>query len=94
MGESMSEDAETTRNLWRPRAKGPSTPPGRSYKHKIFIGPFTRNVPKAQIWVVPKQWRMTPHPTLPKSSRMWLLFRRIGPYVEVALYHKPSRHYW
>ena len=91
---------------------------------KVFVGPFSGKFPKAQIWVVPRQWRMTPCPALPKSSRRCLALRKlvfclqmsalirallhtflfgslnvtflsgIGPYVEVALYHEPSRHYW
>jgi hypothetical protein len=30
--------------------------PTFAYEHKIFVGPFSRKFPKAQIWVAPRQW--------------------------------------
>jgi hypothetical protein len=30
--------------------------PTFAYEHKIFIGPFSRKFPRAQVWVAPRQW--------------------------------------
>ena len=30
--------------------------PTFAYEHKIFVGPFSRKYPKAQVWVAPRQW--------------------------------------
>lgn len=30
--------------------------PTFAYEHKIFVGPFSREFPRAQIWVAPRQW--------------------------------------
>lgn len=30
--------------------------PTFAYEHKIFVGPFSRRFPKAQVYVAPKQW--------------------------------------
>lgn len=30
--------------------------PTFAYEHKIFVGPFSRKFPKAQVWVAPRQW--------------------------------------
>lgn len=30
--------------------------PTFAYEHKIFVGPFSRKFPKAQIWVAQRQW--------------------------------------
>ncbi|KAI3435565.1 hypothetical protein D9Q98_001630 [Chlorella vulgaris] len=30
--------------------------PTFAYEHKIFVGPFSRRFPKAQVWVAPSQW--------------------------------------
>ena len=30
--------------------------PTFAYEHKIFVGPFSREFPKAQVWVAPRQW--------------------------------------
>lgn len=30
--------------------------PTFAYEHKIFVGPFSRKFPQAQIWVAPRQW--------------------------------------
>lgn len=30
--------------------------PTFAYEHKIFMGPFSRKFPHAQIWVAPRQW--------------------------------------
>lgn len=30
--------------------------PTFAYEHKIFVGPFSRRYPKAQVYVAPKQW--------------------------------------
>ncbi|KAL6620522.1 hypothetical protein ACP70R_035661 [Stipagrostis hirtigluma subsp. patula] len=88
--------------------------PTFAYEHKIFVGPFSRKFPKAQIWVAPRQWSWP----LNLPLEFFGIFRAkplqdeddatpwaaeieqkvlsspevgIGPYVEVAFYHKPSR---
>lgn len=88
--------------------------PTFAYEHKIFVGPFSRKFPRAQIWVAPRQWSWPLN--LPLAffgifraktlidedlSTLWadeieqkVLSSAevgIGPYVEVAFYHKPSR---
>jgi hypothetical protein len=30
--------------------------PTFAYEHKVFLGPFSRKFPKAQVWVAPRQW--------------------------------------
>lgn len=30
--------------------------PTFAYEHKIFVGPFSRKFPLAQVWVAPRQW--------------------------------------
>ncbi|KAF5735574.1 hypothetical protein HS088_TW15G01082 [Tripterygium wilfordii] len=85
-----------------------------AYEHKIFVGPFSRKFPRAQIWVAPRQWSWP----LNLPLEFFGIFRAktlkdedlstpwadeieqkvlsspevgIGPYVEVAFYHKRSR---
>nr|XP_027187364.1 uncharacterized protein LOC101501957 isoform X1 [Cicer arietinum] len=88
--------------------------PTFAYEHKIFVGPFSRKFPRAQVWVAPRQWSWP----LNLPLEFFGIFRSktlkdedlstpwadeieqkvlsspevgIGPYVEVAFYHKPSR---
>lgn len=88
--------------------------PTFAYEHKIFVGPFSRKFPLAQIWVAPRQWSWPINLPL----EFFGIFRSkalkdedksvpwaneieqkvlsspevgIGPYVEVAFYHKRSR---
>ncbi|XP_021905197.1 uncharacterized protein LOC110820113 [Carica papaya] len=88
--------------------------PTFAYEHKIFVGPFSRKFPNAQIWVAPRQWSWP----LNLPLEFFGIFRArtlknedlstpwadeieqkvlsspevgIGPYVEVAFYHKCSR---
>ncbi|RVW30429.1 hypothetical protein CK203_088833 [Vitis vinifera] len=88
--------------------------PTFAYEHKIFVGPFSRKFPQAQIWVAPRQWSWP----LNLPLEFFGIFRAktlkdedmstpwaseieqkvlsspevgIGPYVEVAFYHKRSR---
>ncbi|GAV65717.1 DUF4336 domain-containing protein [Cephalotus follicularis] len=88
--------------------------PTFAYEHKIFVGPFSRKFPEAQIWVAPRQWSWP----LNLPLEFFGIFRAktlqdddlstpwadeiehkvlsspevgIGPYVEVAFYHKRSR---
>ncbi|KAK9699346.1 hypothetical protein RND81_08G168600 [Saponaria officinalis] len=88
--------------------------PTFAYEHKIFVGPFSRKFPRAQIWVAPRQWSWP----LNLPLEFFGIFRSktlededlstpwsneieqkvlsspevgIGPYVEVAFYHKRSR---
>lgn len=88
--------------------------PTFAYEHKIFVGPFSRKFPTAQIWVAPKQWswplnlpleffgifRASPlvhqDQTTPWADEIQQKILTapevgIGPYVEVAFYHTPSR---
>ncbi|XP_043704168.1 uncharacterized protein LOC122654239 isoform X2 [Telopea speciosissima] len=88
--------------------------PTFAYEHKIFVGPFSRKFPRAQIWVAPRQWSWPLNLPLEffgifraktlkdeDSSTPWAteieqkVFSSpevgIGPYVEVAFYHKRSR---
>lgn len=30
--------------------------PTFAYEHKVFVGPFSRKFPLAQVWVAPRQW--------------------------------------
>lgn len=30
--------------------------PTFAYEHKIFVAPFSRAFPRAQVWVAPRQW--------------------------------------
>ncbi|KAJ6843291.1 uncharacterized protein M6B38_297230 [Iris pallida] len=88
--------------------------PTFAYEHKIFVGPFSRKFPRAQIWVAPRQWSWP----IDLPLEFFGIFRSralkdeddstpwadeieqkvlsspevgIGPYVEVAFYHKRSR---
>ncbi|KAF3444829.1 hypothetical protein FNV43_RR14522 [Rhamnella rubrinervis] len=88
--------------------------PTFAYEHKIFVGPFSRKFPQAQVWVAPRQWSWP----LNLPLAFFGIFRAktlkdedftapwadeieqkilsspevgIGPYVEVAFYHKRSR---
>uniref|UniRef100_A0ACD5T8L9 Uncharacterized protein n=1 Tax=Avena sativa TaxID=4498 RepID=A0ACD5T8L9_AVESA len=88
--------------------------PTFAYEHKVFLGPFSRKFPRAQVWVAPRQWSWPVNLPL----EFFGVFRSkplededdgtpwageieqkvlsspevgIGPYVEVAFYHKPSR---
>ncbi|GAA0170481.1 hypothetical protein LIER_24729 [Lithospermum erythrorhizon] len=88
--------------------------PTFAYEHKIFVGPFSRKFPQAQVWVAPRQWSWP----LNLPLEFFGIFRSktlqnddmstpwvgeieqkvlsspevgIGPYVEVAFYHKRSR---
>ncbi|KAH7440805.1 hypothetical protein KP509_03G011300 [Ceratopteris richardii] len=88
--------------------------PTFAYEHKIFVGPFSRKFPKAQVWVAPRQWSWPLNLPLEffgifsskvlrdmdKSSPWANEIEQkvlsspevgIGPYVEVAFYHKMSR---
>ncbi|KAI3794014.1 hypothetical protein L1987_36639 [Smallanthus sonchifolius] len=88
--------------------------PTFAYEHKIFVGPFSRKFPQAQIYVAPRQWSWP----LNLPLEFFGIFRAktlehedlstpwaaeieqkvlsspevgIGPYVEVAFYHKRSK---
>ncbi|KAL2564124.1 hypothetical protein AAZV13_19G024100 [Glycine max] len=88
--------------------------PTFAYEHKVFVGPFSRKFPRAQVWVAPRQWSWP----LNLPLEFFGIFRAktlededlsapwageieqkilsspevgIGPYVEVAFYHKPSK---
>ncbi|KAG0451833.1 hypothetical protein HPP92_026008 [Vanilla planifolia] len=88
--------------------------PTFAYEHKIFVGPFSRKFPRAQVWVAPRQWSWP----LNLPLEFFGIFRSralidedkstpwadeiehkvlsspevgIGPYVEVAFYHRRSR---
>ncbi|KAL1538756.1 hypothetical protein AAHA92_27462 [Salvia divinorum] len=88
--------------------------PTFAYEHKIFVGPFSRQFPRAQVWVAPRQWSWP----LNLPLEFFGIFRArilededlstpwadeieqkvlsspevgIGPYVEVAFYHKRTR---
>ncbi|BBN01456.1 hypothetical protein MPTK1_2g07530 [Marchantia polymorpha subsp. ruderalis] len=88
--------------------------PTFAYEHKIFVGPFSRAFPKAQVWVAPRQWSWPLNLPLPflgifgakvlKDDELVTPWADeiehkilscpevgIGPYVEVAFYHKASR---
>ncbi|XP_017695884.1 uncharacterized protein LOC103696205 isoform X2 [Phoenix dactylifera] len=88
--------------------------PTFAYEHKIFVGPFSRKFPQAQIWVAPRQWSWpinlpleffgifrakalkdedTSTPWADEIDQKVLSSPEvgIGPYVEVAFYHKRSR---
>ncbi|XP_077211460.1 lysine-tRNA ligase [Tasmannia lanceolata] len=88
--------------------------PTFAYEHKIFVGPFSRKFPRAQIWVAPRQWSWplnlpleffgifraktlndedmsTPWADEIKQKVLSSPEVGIGPYVEVAFYHKRSR---
>ncbi|KAL8471669.1 hypothetical protein ACS0TY_029070 [Phlomoides rotata] len=88
--------------------------PTFAYEHKIFVGPFSREFPRAQVWVAPRQWSWPVNLPLEffgifrskiledeDSSTPWgdeieqkVLSSPevgIGPYVEVAFYHKRTR---
>ncbi|CAM0954637.1 unnamed protein product [Alopecurus aequalis] len=88
--------------------------PTFAYEHKVFLGPFSRKFPRAQVWVAPRQWswpinlpleffgvfrskplvdedRDTPWAAEIEQKVLSSPEVGIGPYVEVAFYHKPSR---
>ncbi|KAK1273399.1 hypothetical protein QJS04_geneDACA007947 [Acorus gramineus] len=88
--------------------------PTFAYEHKIFVGPFSRKFPRAQIWVAPRQWSWpinlpleffgifrakslkdedTSTPWADEIEQKVLSSPEvgIGPYVEVAFFHKRSR---
>ncbi|CAN0924326.1 hypothetical protein LINGRAHAP2_LOCUS34111 [Linum grandiflorum] len=88
--------------------------PTFAYEHKIFVGPFSRKFPRAQIWVAPRQWSWPLNLPLEffgifsaktlvdeDMSTPWAddIEQKVlsapevglGPYVEVAFYHKRSR---
>ncbi|XP_039119118.1 uncharacterized protein LOC120255337 [Dioscorea cayenensis subsp. rotundata] len=88
--------------------------PTFAYEHKIFVGPFSRKFPKAQIWVAQRQWSWPINLPLEffgifrakalvdeDESTPWFdeIEQKvlsapevgIGPYVEVAFYHKRSQ---
>ncbi|KAK9105156.1 hypothetical protein Scep_022000 [Stephania cephalantha] len=88
--------------------------PTFAYEHKIFVGPFSRKFPRAQIWVAPRQWSWplnlplefvgifraktlvdedlsTPWSDEIEQKLLSSPEVGIGPYVEVAFYHKRSR---
>ncbi|KAB2056064.1 hypothetical protein ES319_A11G078700v1 [Gossypium barbadense] len=88
--------------------------PTFAYEHKIFVGPFSRKFPKAQVWVAPRQWSwplnlpleffgifrakilQNEDPSTPWANEIEQKVLSspevgIGPYVEVAFYHKQSR---
>ncbi|KAH9315332.1 hypothetical protein KI387_023959 [Taxus chinensis] len=85
-----------------------------AYEHKVFVGPFSRKFPQANIWVAPRQWSWPINlpleffgifraKTLKDEDKSTPWFDEIeqkilsspelgiGPYVEVAFYHKRSR---
>ncbi|KAG0614173.1 hypothetical protein M758_6G156200 [Ceratodon purpureus] len=87
--------------------------PTFAYEHKIFVGPFSRKFPKAQVWVAPRQWSWP----INLPVQLFGIFKPkiirddsfsapwadeidqkvlscpvgIGPYVEVAFFHKKSK---
>ncbi|XP_068655173.1 uncharacterized protein [Aristolochia californica] len=88
--------------------------PTFAYEHKIFVGPFSRKFPRAQVWVAPRQWSWplnlpleffgifrsktlldedTSTPWADEIEQKILSSPEvgIGPYVEVAFYHKKSQ---
>ncbi|CAH9099493.1 unnamed protein product [Cuscuta epithymum] len=88
--------------------------PTFAYEHKIFVGPFSRKFPQAQVWVAPRQWSWplnlpleffgifgtkilndgdlsTPWADEIEQKVLSSPEVGIGPYVEVAFYHKRSR---
>ncbi|THU48143.1 hypothetical protein C4D60_Mb09t23100 [Musa balbisiana] len=88
--------------------------PTFAYEHKIFVGPFSRKFPRAQVWVAPRQWSWpinlpleffgifraralrdedTSTPWADEIEQKILSSPEvgIGPYVEVAFYHRRSR---
>eukprot|EP01024_Parvocaulis_polyphysoides_P029018 TRINITY_DN26160_c0_g1_i1.p1 TRINITY_DN26160_c0_g1~~TRINITY_DN26160_c0_g1_i1.p1 ORF type:complete len:372 (-),score=52.30 TRINITY_DN26160_c0_g1_i1:16-978(-) len=82
-------------------------------EHKVFVGPFARRFPSAQVWVAPRQWSWPINLPLPflginKAKIIkadvefpWAneiaqkIFQPplvgIGPYIEVAFFHKSTR---
>ncbi|CAL1392223.1 unnamed protein product [Linum trigynum] len=88
--------------------------PTFAYEHKIFVGPFSRKFPNANIWVAPRQWSWplnlpleffgifgaktlkdedlsTPWADDIEQKVLSAPEVGLGPYVEVAFYHKRSR---
>ncbi|KAK6155040.1 hypothetical protein DH2020_009288 [Rehmannia glutinosa] len=88
--------------------------PTFAYEHKIFVGPFSRKFPQAQVWVAPRQWSWPLNlpleffgifraktlkdedPSTPWADEIEQKVLSspevgIGPYVEVAFYHKRTR---
>jgi len=84
-------------------------------EHKVFVGPFARKFPQAQIYVAPNQWSfpvdlplswlglppartetLTPDACLPFGDQfdfaiLGPIKLGLGPFVEVALFHRESR---
>jgi hypothetical protein len=84
-------------------------------EHKVFVGPFARKFPQAQIYVAPNQWSFPVDlplswlglppartATLPPEARLPFgdqfdfailgpIKLGLGPFVEVALFHRESR---
>jgi hypothetical protein len=90
-------------------------PTASGLEHKVFVGPFARQFPKAQVYVVPNQWsfplnlplswlglplgRTRALPENPAETSFGQEFDYallgpihlgLGPFEEVALFHKPS----
>ncbi|XP_002990504.2 uncharacterized protein LOC9631551 [Selaginella moellendorffii] len=87
--------------------------PTFAYEHKVYVGPFSRNFPRAQVWVTPGQWSwplnlpleffgifssrtLRDDGSVPWGSEIDYKILSspevgIGPYVEVAFFHKKSR---
>ncbi|CAM6117338.1 unnamed protein product [Calypogeia fissa] len=88
--------------------------PTFAYEHKIFVAPFSRAFPRAQVWVAPRQWSWPLNLPIPflgifgakvlkdnDTVTPWVdeIDHKIlscpevgiGPYVEVAFFHKKSR---
>lgn len=84
-------------------------------EHKVFVGPFARKFPQAQVYAAPHQWSyplnlplswlgLPPRRTTVLTSEAALPFADqldmailgpirlgLGPFVEVAVYHRASR---
>jgi hypothetical protein len=84
-------------------------------EHKVFVGPFSRKFPKAQVWVAPDQWsfplnlplgwlglpsgRTQPLPMSGNTpfadefdyTTLGPINLGLGPFEEVALFHRRSR---
>ena len=84
-------------------------------EHKVFVGPFARRFPQAQVYVAPHQWSyplnlplswlglpakrtqiLTPNSRVPFADQfdyaiLGPIKLNLGPFVEVALFHRESR---
>ena len=84
-------------------------------EHKVFVGPFARKFPQAQVYVAPHQWSypfnlplswlglpakrthiLTPTSRVPFADQfdyaiLGPIKLNLGPFVEVALFHRDSR---